>query len=128
MSELPFLSPEGARGPHNNRGSQSSLEEGSVTGSEARHSLGVLNVSFSVSNRVGPWWNIKSCQQKWDRKILKDVSLYIESGQTMCILGSSGSGKTTLLDAISGRLRRTGTLEGEVFVNGCSLDLDLSET
>uniref|UniRef100_A0A8I6AHT3 ATP binding cassette subfamily G member 5 n=1 Tax=Rattus norvegicus TaxID=10116 RepID=A0A8I6AHT3_RAT len=124
MSELPFLSPEGARGPHNNRGSQSSLEEGSVTGSEARHSLGVLNVSFSVSNRVGPWWNIKSCQQKWDRKILKDVSLYIESGQTMCILGSSGSGKTTLLDAISGRLRRTGTLEGEVFVNGCELRRD----
>uniref|UniRef100_A0A8C6RYQ8 ATP binding cassette subfamily G member 5 n=1 Tax=Nannospalax galili TaxID=1026970 RepID=A0A8C6RYQ8_NANGA len=42
----------------------------------------------------------------------------------MCILGSSGSGKTTLLDAISGRLRRTGTLEGEVFVNGRSLRRD----
>lgn len=48
MSELPFLSPEGARGPHISRGSQSSLEEGSVTGTEARHSLGVLHVSFSV--------------------------------------------------------------------------------
>lgn len=35
-----------------------------------------------------------------------------------------GSGKTTLLDAISGRLRRTGTLEGEVFVNGCELRRD----
>uniref|UniRef100_A0A8C6MUJ6 ATP binding cassette subfamily G member 5 n=1 Tax=Mus spicilegus TaxID=10103 RepID=A0A8C6MUJ6_MUSSI len=42
----------------------------------------------------------------------------------MCILGSSGSGKTTLLDAISGRLRRTGTLEGDVFVNGCELRRD----
>uniref|UniRef100_A0A8C2MWP0 ATP binding cassette subfamily G member 5 n=1 Tax=Cricetulus griseus TaxID=10029 RepID=A0A8C2MWP0_CRIGR len=42
----------------------------------------------------------------------------------MCILGSSGSGKTTLLDAISGRLRRTGTLEGEVFVNGRALHRD----
>ncbi|XP_005077314.1 ATP-binding cassette sub-family G member 5 [Mesocricetus auratus] len=124
MSEMPFLSPEGAGGPHINRSSQSSLEEGSVTGSEARHSLGVLHVSFSVSNRVGPWWNIKSFQQRWDRQILKDVSLYIESGQIMCILGSSGSGKTTLLDAISGRLRRTGTLEGEVFVNGRELRRD----
>uniref|UniRef100_A0A8C6MUJ2 ATP-binding cassette sub-family G member 5 n=1 Tax=Mus spicilegus TaxID=10103 RepID=A0A8C6MUJ2_MUSSI len=124
MGELPFLSPEGARGPHINRGSLSSLEQGSVTGTEARHSLGVLHVSYSVSNRVGPWWNIKSCQQKWDRQILKDVSLYIESGQIMCILGSSGSGKTTLLDAISGRLRRTGTLEGDVFVNGCELRRD----
>uniref|UniRef100_A0A2I3GD20 ATP binding cassette subfamily G member 5 n=1 Tax=Nomascus leucogenys TaxID=61853 RepID=A0A2I3GD20_NOMLE len=39
----------------------------------------------------------------------------------MCILGSSGSGKTTLLDAISGRLRRTGTFLGEVYVNGRAL-------
>ncbi|XP_051031149.1 ATP-binding cassette sub-family G member 5 [Phodopus roborovskii] len=124
MSEMPFLSPEGAGGPHINRSSQSSLEEGSITGSEARHSLGVLHISFSVSNRVGPWWNIKSFKQRWDRQILKDVSLYIESGQIMCILGSSGSGKTTLLDAISGRLRRTGILEGEVFVNGRALHRD----
>ncbi|XP_003496268.1 ATP-binding cassette sub-family G member 5 [Cricetulus griseus] len=124
MSEMPFLSPEGAGGPHINRSSQSSLEEESIIGSEARHSLGVLHVSFSVSNRVGPWWNIRSFQQRWDRQILKDVSLYLESGQIMCILGSSGSGKTTLLDAISGRLRRTGTLEGEVFVNGRALHRD----
>ncbi|KAL6032066.1 hypothetical protein STEG23_017138 [Scotinomys teguina] len=124
MSELPFLSPERAGGPHVNRSSQSSLEEGSITDSEARHSLSVLHVSFSVSNRVGPWWNIRSFQQRWERKILKDVSLYIESGQIMCVLGSSGSGKTTLLDAISGRLRRTGTLEGEVFVNGRGLCRD----
>ncbi|XP_038176220.1 ATP-binding cassette sub-family G member 5 [Arvicola amphibius] len=123
MSEMPFLRPESAGRPHN-RSSQSSLEEGSITGSEARHSLGVSHVSFSVSNRVGPWWSIKSFQQRWDRQILKDVSLYIESGQMMCILGSSGSGKTTLLDAISGRLRRTGTLEGEVFVNGRGLRRD----
>ncbi|XP_041487190.1 ATP-binding cassette sub-family G member 5 [Microtus oregoni] len=123
MSEMPFLRPESAGGPHN-RSSQSSLEEGSITGSEARHSLGVFHVSFSVSNRVGPWWNVKSFQQRWNRQILKDVSLYIESGQMMCILGSSGSGKTTLLDAISGRLRRTGTLEGEVFVNGRGLRRD----
>ncbi|XP_012509326.1 PREDICTED: ATP-binding cassette sub-family G member 5 [Propithecus coquereli] len=39
----------------------------------------------------------------------------------MCILGSSGSGKTTLLDAMSGRLRRTGTFLGEVYVNGQEL-------
>ncbi|XP_048208979.1 ATP-binding cassette sub-family G member 5 isoform X2 [Perognathus longimembris pacificus] len=37
---------------------------------------------------------------------------------------ASGSGKTTLLDAISGRLRRTGTLVGEVCVNGRSLRRD----
>lgn len=40
------------------------------------------------------------------------------------LLSPPGSGKTTLLDAISGRLRRTGTLEGEVFVNGRALHRD----
>uniref|UniRef100_A0A452U967 ATP binding cassette subfamily G member 5 n=1 Tax=Ursus maritimus TaxID=29073 RepID=A0A452U967_URSMA len=35
-----------------------------------------------------------------------------------CFLVSTGSGKTTLLDAMSGRLRHTGTFLGDVFVNG----------
>lgn len=35
-----------------------------------------------------------------------------------------GSGKTTLLDAVSGRLRRRGTLLGEVCVNGQALRRD----
>lgn len=35
-----------------------------------------------------------------------------------------GSGKTTLLDAMSGRLRRKGTLLGEVCVNGQALRRD----
>lgn len=52
---------------------------------------------FLYSHRVGPWWDVTSCQQQWNRQILKDVSLYVESGQIMCILGSSGKpGKYTL--------------------------------
>jgi ATP-binding cassette subfamily G (WHITE) protein 5 (sterolin 1) len=39
-------------------------------------------------------------------------------------LSPPGSGKTTLLDAISGRLQRTGTLAGEVCVNGRKLHRD----
>ncbi|KAM5143272.1 ATP-binding cassette sub-family G member 5 [Callospermophilus lateralis] len=124
MSEFPFLTPEGDSGPQVNRGSQGSLEEGAAAASEPRNSLGVLHVSYSISNRVGPWWNFTSGWQRWNRQILKDVSLYIESGQIMCILGASGSGKTTLLDAISGRLRLTGTLLGDVCVNGRSLHQD----
>uniref|UniRef100_A0A8C9UQ64 ATP binding cassette subfamily G member 5 n=1 Tax=Spermophilus dauricus TaxID=99837 RepID=A0A8C9UQ64_SPEDA len=120
MSEFPFLTPEGDSGPQVNRGSQGPLEEGPAAASEPRNSLGVLHVSYSISNRVGPWWNFTSGWQRWNRQILKDVSLYIESGQIMCIL----SGKTTLLDAISGRLRLTGTLLGDVCVNGRSLRQD----
>ncbi|XP_003787925.1 ATP-binding cassette sub-family G member 5 [Otolemur garnettii] len=111
MSKLQSLAPRGSLGLPESRGSQSSPEE-------ARHSLGVLHASYSVSNRAGPWWDLKSGWEQRNRQILKDVSLYVESGQIMCILGSSGSGKTTLLDAMSGRLRRKGTLLGDVYVNG----------
>ncbi|XP_069350527.1 ATP-binding cassette sub-family G member 5 [Eulemur rufifrons] len=121
MSDLLSLAPRGSLGLPVSRGSQSSLEEVPAAASEPRHSLGISHASYSVSNRVGPWWDITSCRKQWNRQILKDVSLYVESGQIMCILGSSGSGKTTLLDAMSGRLRRTGTFLGEVYVNGQEL-------
>ena len=39
----------------------------------------------------------------------------------VCTLPCKGSGKTTLLDAISGRIRNSGTLLGEIFVNGMKL-------
>nr|XP_005576055.1 PREDICTED: ATP-binding cassette sub-family G member 5 isoform X2 [Macaca fascicularis] len=120
MGDLSFLSPGGSTGLQVNRGSQSSLEGAPATALEP-HSLGILHASYSVSHRVRPWWDVASCRQQWTRQILKDVSLYVESGQIMCILGSSGSGKTTLLDAMSGRLRRTGTFLGEVYVNGRTL-------
>ncbi|XP_054977345.1 ATP-binding cassette sub-family G member 5 [Sorex araneus] len=88
----------------------------------APHSLSALHVSYSVSHRVGPWWHLASCRQRRERQILKDISLYVESGQLMCVLGGSGSGKTTLLDAVSGRLRRrSGSWAGEVRVSGWAL-------
>ncbi|XP_020856968.1 ATP-binding cassette sub-family G member 5 [Phascolarctos cinereus] len=87
-----------------------------------RHKLSIHQVSYTIRERFGPWWDIGSYWKKWTREILKDISLYVESGQILGILGSSGSGKTTLLDAISGRLRRKGTFLGEVCVNGQRLE------
>ncbi|XP_007255828.2 ATP-binding cassette sub-family G member 5 [Astyanax mexicanus] len=81
-------------------------------------SLSVSRISYTVSERVGPWWNLKSYGKKWTRQILNEVSFHVDSGQIMGILGNSGSGKTTLLDAVAGRIGRTGILSGEVFVNG----------
>ncbi|XP_066234476.1 ATP-binding cassette sub-family G member 5 isoform X2 [Saccopteryx leptura] len=120
MSEFPV----GSSGLQINKGSQCLSQQVPAAVSKPRHSLGILHASYTVSHRVGPWWDIASRRQQWNRQILKDVSLYVESGQIMCILGSSGSGKTTLLDAMSGRLRRTGTLLGEVIVNGRALRRD----
>ncbi|KAG7462647.1 hypothetical protein MATL_G00186980 [Megalops atlanticus] len=83
--------------------------------------LSVSQVSYTVSERVGPWWDLPSYRKRWTRQILRDVSFHVDSGQIMGILGNSGSGKTTLLDAISGRIGNTGTLLGEVYVNGRKL-------
>ncbi|XP_060896078.1 ATP-binding cassette sub-family G member 5 [Labrus mixtus] len=81
-------------------------------------SLSVNKVSYTVSERVGPWWDLPSYRKHWTRQILNNVSFHVDSGQIMGILGNSGSGKTTLLDAVSGRIGNVGTLLGEVFING----------
>uniref|UniRef100_A0A5F9DN09 ATP binding cassette subfamily G member 5 n=1 Tax=Oryctolagus cuniculus TaxID=9986 RepID=A0A5F9DN09_RABIT len=90
MSEFPRETPRGSSALQVNGSSQGCLEEVPAATPGSRHSLGVFHVSYSVSNHVGPWWDITSRQQRWNRQILKDVSLYVESGQILCILGSSG--------------------------------------
>ncbi|XP_035982137.1 ATP-binding cassette sub-family G member 5 [Fundulus heteroclitus] len=95
--------------------------EGGEGRSEPSCCLSVRNISYTVSERVGPWWDLTSCRKRWTRQILSDVSFHVDSGQIMGILGNSGSGKTTLLDAIAGRIGSSGTLLGEVFINGRKL-------
>jgi branched-chain amino acid transport system ATP-binding protein len=47
-------------------------------------------------------------------EVLHDVSLTIEQGQTVTLIGSNGAGKTTLLKTISGLIRPTaGTIKFE---------------
>ncbi|ROK15690.1 ATP-binding cassette sub-family G member 5 [Anabarilius grahami] len=83
--------------------------------------LSVKKVSYTVSERVGPWWDLSTFKKKWTRQILNEVSFHVDSGQIMGILGNSGSGKTTLLDAIAGRIGNSGNLLGEIFLNGRKL-------
>ena len=49
------------------------------------------------------------------RPILRDVSLRVETGETLVLLGRSGSGKTTALKMINGMLFPT---RGQVLVDG----------
>ena len=58
---------------------------------------------------------------KWVRKdlnILKDVSLVVQPGEFIAVVGQSGGGKSTLVDAISGYRPAT---NGRVVVNGIDI-------
>ena len=49
------------------------------------------------------------------RTIIQDISIHLETGELISLLGLSGSGKTTLFQVLSGLTRPE---EGEVFLNG----------
>lgn len=55
----------------------------------------------------------------YDKQLLKEQSGYINSGETMFIMGSSGAGKTTLLNVLCDRItqNRRSKLEGEIMIN-----------
>ncbi len=42
---------------------------------------------------------------------LKGIDLTVEKGKITCLIGSNGAGKTTLLKAISGMIKRTGSIK-----------------
>ena len=62
---------------------------------------------------------LKNLCKNFDGKpVVRDLSLSLEEGQLMCILGSSGCGKTTTLNMIGGFLTPN---SGEILLNGESI-------
>ena len=56
-----------------------------------------------------------------DKKIIKDLSLEINDGETHAIMGPNGTGKSTLAKVIMGHYLFTLT-DGEIFFNGTKLN------
>ena len=56
----------------------------------------------------------RNVSKKFDRPVLKDVSFYVDPGQTLAIIGRSGVGKSVTLGHIMGFLKPD---EGEVIVS-----------
>jgi phospholipid/cholesterol/gamma-HCH transport system ATP-binding protein len=53
-----------------------------------------------------------------DKGILHDVSLSVECGQILCVMGMSGCGKTSLLHCIGALASPSG---GEIYINGTQI-------
>ncbi len=51
----------------------------------------------------------------FSNKVLDNVSLKVEKGEFVCIIGSNGTGKSTLLNIISGHSKESG---GKILLNG----------
>ena len=69
--------------------------------------LSIKNINVSLKNE--------------DKKIIKDLSLEINDGETHAIMGPNGTGKSTLAKVIMGHYLFTLT-GGEIFFNGTKLN------
>ncbi len=56
-----------------------------------------------------------------ERKALSDLSLTIESGAFITLMGATGSGKSTFLRLLKPELRQNGTLSGEILFDGADM-------
>ena len=75
-----------------------------------------METSDSISPRPAAL-EARHLSLSWDgtHKIVQDVNLRVEVGETVCMVGRSGCGKTTILHALAGL---STPMSGEVFVGG----------
>ncbi|QJB56811.1 ABC transporter ATP-binding protein [Pseudodesulfovibrio sp. zrk46] len=77
--------------------------------------LSVRNLSIEFSRYDGNW-------RKKTIRPVRDLSLDIEAGEIVAVVGSSGSGKSLLAHAILGLLPPNARRQGELIFNGDILD------
>ena len=62
--------------------------------------------------------NVRKRFENSDKYITNDVSLFLPTGHSLCILGESGEGKSVLLKQIVGLIRPT---EGSILIDGIDI-------
>jgi len=74
-----------------------------------------------VTNQAasGPVIDVRSLVYRiGEKEILKDVSLAVDRGEILSVMGMSGCGKTTLLHCVGALARPSG---GEIYINGIQI-------
>lgn len=62
---------------------------------------------------------LKNVSVAYDKlRVVEDVNLYVDAGETLCIIGSNGAGKTTLLKTLSGIKRAD---KGSIYFKGVDI-------
>ncbi|RUS80974.1 hypothetical protein EGW08_011249, partial [Elysia chlorotica] len=80
--------------------------------SDRKTNLNIINLTYTVKEKPGHWWNRRLLSKSKDKIVLKNISMTFTRGEITAIVGTSGSGKTSLLDVISGRAE--GKVDGVV--------------
>jgi len=79
--------------------------EAAAEETDFRADAGFAGASFA-SSQVGPYIAFENvCKSFGDFVVLKDVSFYVNAGETLCILGRSGVGKSVSLQILMGFLK-----------------------
>jgi heme exporter protein A len=81
--------------------------------------LGTANAALSENRRVSRAIELEGVRRDYGERIaLREVTVELETGETMVVLGPNGAGKTTLLRILATLLRPTA---GAARVLGCEL-------
>jgi heme exporter protein A len=81
--------------------------------------LGTANAALSENRRVSRVIELEGVRRDYGERIaLREVTVELETGETMVVLGPNGAGKTTLLRILATLLRPTA---GAARVLGCEL-------
>ena len=65
-------------------------EEVIVPAGQVTHTLSILGLTYIVQKTEGSWWKGCCFRPKQLRRVLRNVSIHLKSGEVSALLGNSG--------------------------------------